>query len=134
MEVLPEGLVFDIVPADSYTESQSTPREEVDVGSLPCHERSLALRKDQDSGGESDPVGDARQVSEHDKRVMEWVVLGIGARQWRRPIGMNSTEYMFVGRKVIKAQVFDRSRKSTNGGGIASKLDLGVHDANLHEP
>jgi hypothetical protein len=47
---------------------------------------------------------------------------------------MNGTEYMFVGKKVIKAQVFDRSRKSTNCGGIASKLDLGVHDANLHEP
>jgi hypothetical protein len=47
---------------------------------------------------------------------------------------MNGTEYMLVGKKVIKAQVFDRSRKSTNCGGIALKLDLGVHDANLHGP
>jgi hypothetical protein len=47
---------------------------------------------------------------------------------------MDGTEYVFVGKKVIKAQVFDRSCKSTNGGGIASKLDLGVHHANLHGP
>ena len=134
MEVLPKGLVLDVIPADSDTESQPTPGEEVDIGSLPCHQRSLALRKDQDSGGESDPVGDARQVGEHHKWVMERIVLGIGAQQWRRPIGMNGTEYMFVRKKVIKAQVLDRSGKSANGGGIASKLDLGVHDANLHGP
>ena len=97
MEVLPKGLELDIVPADSYTESQSTPREKVDISSLPCHERSLALRKDQDSGGESDPIGDTRQVSEHHEWVMERIVLGIWARQWGRPIDMDGTEYMFVG-------------------------------------
>jgi hypothetical protein len=41
---------------------------------------------------------------------------------------------VFVGKQVIEAQVFGRYGKSANGGGIASKLDLGVHDANLHEP
>ena len=47
---------------------------------------------------------------------------------------MNGTQHMFVGKKVIKAQVLDRSGKSTNGGGIAMKLGLGVRHANLHEP
>ncbi len=134
MEVLPKGLVLDMVPADSDAESEPTPGQEVDIGSLPRDERSLALGKDQDSGGESDPVGDASQVSEHHKRVMERIALGIGARQLRRPIGMNGTQHMFVGKKVIKAQVLDRSGKSTNCGGISMKLDLGVRDANLHEP
>jgi len=68
-----------MVPADSDTESQPTPGQEVNIGSLPCHEGSLALRKDQDSGGESDPVGDASQVREHHKRVMERIVLVVGA-------------------------------------------------------
>ncbi len=47
---------------------------------------------------------------------------------------MNGTQHVFVGRKVIKAQVLDRSGKSTDCGGIAVKLVLGVRDANLHEP
>jgi hypothetical protein len=47
---------------------------------------------------------------------------------------MNGAEYVLVGKKVIKAQVLDRSPKSTNGGGISLKLDLGVDDANLHGP
>jgi len=134
MEVLPKGLVLDMVPADSDTESQPTPGQEVDIGSLPCHECSLALRKDQDSSGESEPFGDASQVPEHHKRVMERIVLGVGARQWRRPIGMNGTQHMFVGKKMIKAQVLGCSGKSTNCGGVSMKLDLGVRDANLHEP
>jgi len=134
MKVLPKGLVLNMVPADSDTESEPTPGQEVDIGSLPCHECSLALGKDQDSSGESDPFGDASQVPEHHKRVMERIVLGVGARQWRRPIGMNGAQHVLVGKKVIKAQVLDRFRKSTNCGGIAMKLDLGVYDANLHEP
>ena len=47
---------------------------------------------------------------------------------------MNGTEHMFVGENVIESEVFNCSRKSTDGGGIAPKLDLGVHDANLHGP
>jgi hypothetical protein len=65
---------------------------------------------------------------------MERMVLGIGARQRRRPVGMNGTEYVFVGKKVVEAQIFDGSGKSTNCGGIALKLDLGVNDADLHGP
>jgi hypothetical protein len=46
---------------------------------------------------------------------------------------MNGTQHVFVGKKVIKAQVLDRSGKSTDCGGITVKLVLGVRDANLHE-
>ena len=83
MKVLPKGLVLNVVPADSDTESQPTPGQEVDVGSLARHERSLTLRKDENAGGESDPTGNAGQVSEHHERVVEWIVLGVGAAQWR---------------------------------------------------
>lgn len=83
MKVLSKGLVLNVVPADSDTESQPTPGQEVDVGSLARHQRSLTLRKDENAGGESDPTGNAGQVSEHHERVVEWIVLGVGAAQWR---------------------------------------------------
>ena len=78
-EVLPEGLVLDVVPADPHTEAQPTAGQEIDIGRLPCHERRLALRKDQDPGGETDSLGDAGQIGEHHERVVERVVLGVGA-------------------------------------------------------
>ena len=108
MEVLPEGLVLDIVPTDSHAEPEPTPRQEVDIGRLACHERGLALRQDQNPGGESDSLGDARQVGKHHEWVMERIVLGVGAYQWRRPIGMDGSEDMVVGQKMVEAQVFDR--------------------------
>ena len=65
MEVLPKSSVFNMVPTDADTESEPTPRQEVDICSLSRHERCLALRQNQDSSGEPDSLGDARQVGEH---------------------------------------------------------------------
>jgi hypothetical protein len=132
MEVLPEGFVLDLVPADSDTEAQSTAGQEINIGRLACHERCLALRKDQDSGGELDSLGDTGQIGEHHKRVVERVVLGVGARDRRRPIGVNGTEHVVVSEKVVKAQVLDRSPDLPNSARISSKLVLRVDDANLH--
>ena len=131
-EVLPERLVLDVVPADPHTEAQPTAGEEIDIGRLPCHERGLALRKDQDPGGEADALGDAGQIGEHHERVVERVVLGVGARQLRRSIGVNGTEHVVVGEQVVKAQVLDRSPDPPNSARISSKLDLRVDDADLH--
>ena len=63
MKVLAEGLVLDEVPADSDTEPQATAGEEIDIGRLSCHERRLALGKDQDPGGETDALGYGRRDS-----------------------------------------------------------------------
>ena len=52
-EVLPEGLVLDVVPADPHTEPQPAAGQKIDIGCLPCHERRLALREDQDPGRET---------------------------------------------------------------------------------
>jgi len=64
---------------------------------------------------------------------VERIALGIGAEQFRRSIGVNGPEHMLVGEEVGEAQVFDRSPKSPNGGGISSKFVLGICDADVHE-
>ena len=91
MEVLPEGVVLDVVPADPDAEAQPAAGEQIDVGRLPGHERRLALREDQDPGGEPDPLGDGGQVGEHHERVVERVVLGVRAGERRRSIGVHGT-------------------------------------------
>jgi hypothetical protein len=98
---------------------------------LPCHERCLALRKDQDPGGETDSLGDAGQISEHHERVVERVVL-CGARERRRSIGVNGPGHVIVGEEVVKAQVLDRSPNPSNSPRISSKLVQRGDDTDLH--
>ena len=79
-----------MAPADADSEPQATTREQIDIGGLPCHERCLTLRKDQDPGREADPLRDAGQVPEHDERVVKRVMLVVRAGQLRRPISMTA--------------------------------------------
>src|SRR4029078_7929519 len=123
-EVLAESVVLDVVPANAHAQTQSTAGEEINIGRLSCHERGLALRKDQDPARETDSLRDAREKSEHYKRVVERVALGVRTRERRRSIDVYGSECMVVGEEMVKAQVFDRCPKSTNRVGIASKLDL----------
>jgi hypothetical protein len=132
VEVLSEGIVLDVVPADPYTEAESTAGQEIDIGRLPRDERGLALRKDEDSCSETDPLGDAGQIREHHKRVMERVALGVGTHERTRSIGVDGTQHVVVGGKVVKAQVLDCSSDLPNGARISSELDLRVDDADLH--
>ncbi len=115
-------------------EAQPAAGEQIDVGRLPGHERCLALRKDQDPGGEPDPLGDAGQVGEHHERVVERVVLGVGAGQRGRPIGVHGAEHVVVGEEVVKAQVLDRLADPPDSARISAELDLRVDDADLHAP
>ena len=131
-EVLPEGLVLDVVPADADTEAQPTAGQEIDIGRLPCDERGLALRKDQDPGRELDALGDPGQIGEHHERIVERVVLGVRARQLRCSVGVNRPEHVVIREQVVEAQIFDRSSNSPNRGRIAAKLVLRIDNTDLH--
>ena len=117
MEVLPEGLVLDPVPADADTEAEPSAGQQVDVGRLPRNERSLALREDEDAGGEADPLGDAGQVGEHHEWVVERIALGVGALERRRPTLVHGPQHVVVGQQVVEAEVLDRapSRRTATG-------------------
>jgi hypothetical protein len=131
-EVLSEGLVLDVVPADAHTEAQPTAGEELNVGCLSCHERGLALRKDEDPGRESDALGDPGKIGEHHERIVERVALGVRTRQWTRSVAVNGTKYVVVSKEIVEAGVFDRSPDPSDRGGISAKLVLRVRDADLH--
>ena len=107
-EVLPEGLVLDVVPADPHTEPQPTAGQKVNVGCLPSHKRCLPLREHHDPGDEFDSLRDTGQIGEHDERVMERVKLRVRARQPPRPVGMHGAEHMVVRKQVAEAPSFRR--------------------------
>ena len=72
-EVLAQGLVLHVAPTDAHTQAQPTAGQQINIGRLPRHERCLALRKDQNPGGEPDALGHAGQKGEHHERVVERV-------------------------------------------------------------
>ena len=91
------------------------------------------MREDQDPSGELEAFGDGGQIGEHHERIVERVVLGIGARELGCSIGMNGTEHVVVGEEVVKAELLDREPESAHSTRVSSKLDLRVHSADLHE-
>ena len=131
-ELLPEGFVFDVVPADTDTEPQSTAGQQIEIGCLARDERGLALRKDQDPGGELESFGDSGQIGEHHERIVERVVLGIGTRELGCSIGVNGTEHVVICEEVVKAKLLDREPESPDSTRVSMELDLRVDSADLH--
>ncbi len=89
-EVLAEGFVLDVVPTDAHTEAESTSRQQVDVGGLTGHQRGLALRKQKNPGGETDPLGNVCEVAKHDERVVGRIEFGVGPRKLRCSVGVTA--------------------------------------------
>jgi len=131
-EVLSEGLVLDGAPADADAEAQPASGKEIDIGGLSCHEYGLALREDQDPRRELDSFGDGGQVGEHHERVVERVVLGVGAGDRRYAIGVHGAEDVVVGEEVIKAELLDRSSDPPYRVGVPAEFGLRVDGADLH--
>jgi hypothetical protein len=121
-----------MVPADPHTESQATAGQKINIGCLPSDERCLALREDENPGGELDSLSDPGQIGEHHEGIVERVLLGIRAGQLTCSIGVDRAEHMVVRQKMVKAQFLNRSPDPPNSSRISSKLSLGAHNANLH--
>jgi hypothetical protein len=90
------------------------------------------LGKDQDSGGELDTFGDARQVGEHHERVVERIVLGVRAGQRRRPARVDRAEHVVIGQQVIETQAVRSLTEPPDRDRVASELDLRIHNPDLH--
>ena len=131
-EVLAQGLVLHRAPADPDPQTQPAAGEQIDVGCLPGHQRRLALRQDQDSGGEPDPFRHAGQIREHHERVVERVPLGVRTGQPWRPAGVHGAEHMVIGEQVVEAQLLDRPAKPPDSRRVSTKLDLRIHHTDLH--
>jgi len=121
-----------VVPADSHSESESACGQQIDVGGLAGHQCRLPLRKDEHPGGQTDALGDAGEIAEHDQRVMERIALGVRAGKWRSAVVVHCAQYVVIGEEVVKPQVLDRFPDPTYGIGVFTEFDLRVDDTNLH--
>src|SRR6185312_13962684 len=109
MEVLPEGLVLDVVPAHTYADAQPTAGQKFNIGRLPCDQCRLSLGKHEHTGGEANSLSDRSQIRKHHERIVERVVLRVWAGELRRSTFVDGAEHMVVREEVVKAQGLHRS-------------------------
>src|SRR5262245_1309474 len=63
MEILPQGLVLDGIPANANPQPQPTTAEYIDFCSLLGHQGGLALREDEDGCHQLQPPGNASEIT-----------------------------------------------------------------------
>ena len=78
-------------------------------------------------------LGDARQIAEHHKWVMEGVALRVRPGERRRPIGVHGTEHVVIGEEVTEAHLLDSGPDTPDRDRVSSKLDLRVYSTDLHD-
>src|SRR5207245_7710861 len=67
VEVLVQGLVLDMIPADAHAESQAPSGEDVHRRGLLGHQRSLALGQDDDAGDQLEALSAGAEVAEQNE-------------------------------------------------------------------
>jgi hypothetical protein len=132
MEILSEGFVFDIVPSGSDAEPEALARQQVEVGGLLGQQHGLALGQDQDAGDELDALGHAGQVGEHDHRIVERMVLRIGAPQGGITIGVAGARHVVEGQHVVEAHALHGQAERAHIARIAAGLGLRIDGSDPH--
>src|SRR4030095_4795780 len=71
MEILPQGLVLDGIPADADPQPQPTTAEHVDFGCLLGNQSGLALRQDEDGCHQLQSLGNASEITHESQGFVE---------------------------------------------------------------
>ena len=125
-----ERVVLHLVPPDAEPEAEAPAAEQVDLGRLLGQQRGLALRPDEDGGGEGQ-VRAAGQVGEHGQRLAEGVVDRVGAAEVAVHRGVGA-EHVVVRGQVGVAEVRDGLPQGADGAPVAPDLGLGEDHADVH--
>src|SRR4051794_29450356 len=77
VEVLLQGFVFDMVPADAHAEAQTPAGKNVHRSCLLGHEGRLSLGQDDDAGDELEAPRAGRKVTEQNEDLVEGTLVGV---------------------------------------------------------
>ena len=130
-EVLVQGLELDRVPADADAEARAPAAEDVELGRLLGDQRGLALRQDEDRGGELDALGDRRQVGEEQERFMEHPLPRVELRP-RGTARDARAEHVVDRGQVVEPEPFHRLDVVPDDGRIGPDLGLRKDRSHSH--
>ena len=131
VEVLPQRLVLDGVPAYTHAEPQPSTGQHVDRGGLLGHEGRLALRQDYHPADQLNALGDPRQVSEQDEGLVKHVRVPVrpGPPGPARDVG---PEDVIERQQVVEAHLFGSLGVVPYGCGVRADLRLWKDNPYLH--
>lgn len=82
VETHAERLILHVAPAGADAEAQPAAGEHVHLRPLFGDEGGLSLAEHEHAGGDADAPGYRRQVTEHDERLVERVLVRVGWGRW----------------------------------------------------
>ena len=128
MKILPERLVFDVVPAGADTEPQPAARQHIDTSGLFRDESGLPLRQDEDRGHQFQGLRQARQIAVENEWLKELALRRIRAI----PIGAArrvGAQNMIVDDDMIVADVLGGGRETGDILRVSADLRLRKYNA-----
>ena len=131
MKILTQRLVFDVVPAGAYAESQTAPAEHVDGSGLLGHQHRLPLGQDYYPGEHLDTLGHPGEVAEEHEGLVEHVLALVGAA----PVGAAGhvgPNDMVEGYEMVVAQRLGRLGVVSDHCRVGADLGLRKDDSYSH--
>ena len=130
--VLPQGLVLNFVPAHADAQAQAAAGQHVHLGGLLGDQGGLALGQDDDAGAHFNLFGDGGQIAEHYERLVEHIVLVVGAVPLGA-LGRVGAQHMVKDQQVCVAQGLGGLGKILDGGRVGADFGLGKDGSELHD-
>src|SRR4029453_11215906 len=133
VEVLVQGLVLDVVPADAHTQAQAPAREDVHRRGLLGHQRGLALGQDDDAGHELEALSERSEVAEQDEDLVERALVGVGwaATELIEALQL-AAQHVVEDEQMIVARALGRLGVVADHHGVRADFRLGKHHAESH--
>src|SRR5262245_2360589 len=133
MEILVEGLVLDVVPADAHAEAQAPASQHVHRRSLLGHQRSLTLRQDHDARDQLQLLRAGAEEAEQDEHLMERTLVGIRRRAAELVESLElAAQHVVEDEQMMVAGALGGLRIVADHGGIRSALRLRKYHSELH--
>ena len=121
-----------MVPADAHPEAQAPAGEDVDCGSLLGHQRSLALRQD-DDGDELEALSAGAQVAEQNEHLVEGALVGIRRTATELVEALQlAAQHVIEDEQVIIACALGGLGVIADHRRVRADLRLGKHHAEFH--
>ena len=127
-EVFAQSLELHIVPAHADAQAQAAAGQHIHRGGLLGHQGGLALRQDQDAGGQLDFFGQAGQIAEQDKGFVKGVGMAVGTIPLGAAAGVGA-QHMVKNQQMFIAQPFGGLDKIAHGGRVVADFGLGENSA-----
>ena len=133
MEVLVQGLVLDMIPADAHAESQAPAGEDVHRRGLLGHQRSLALGQDDDAGDQLEALSAGAEVAEQNEDLVEGALVGVGRAATELVEALQlAAQHVVEDEQVIVAGTLGGLGVVADHRRVRADLRLGKHHAESH--